>query len=88
MKTTIEFSDELSAQIDRLRSRDGVSMKSLIEEGMRMVIAVREAQADYRFVPVVVGADEPQRDVDVNALVSAANSDWSPSTLSPQDDQG
>ncbi len=85
MKTTIEFSDELSAQIDRLRARDGVSMKALIEEGMRMVIAVREARADYRFVPVVAGADEPQRSVDVNALVRAANSDWPSSTPTQPD---
>lgn len=86
MKTTIEFSDELSAQIDRLRARDGVSMKALVEEGMRMAIAVREAQASYHFVPVVAGAQEPRRDIDVNALVRAANSDWPTSTLAPDVD--
>ncbi len=88
MKTTIEFSDELSAQIDRLRARDGVSMKALIEEGMRMVIAVREARADYRFVPVVAGANDIQRNVDVNALIRAANSDWPASALPPPDVDG
>ncbi len=85
VKTTIEFSDELSAQIDRLRARDGVSMKSLIEEGIRLAIAAREAQADYRFVPVVVGAEDSSLDIDVNALVRAANADW-PTTIPRTDD--
>jgi hypothetical protein len=88
MKTTIEFSDELSAQIDRLRARDGVSMKALIEEGVRMVVAARESQASYRFVPVVAGAEQPLQDIDVNALVRAGNNDWPSSTLPPSEAEG
>ncbi len=75
MKTTIEFNDELLAQIKCLKSRDGISMKELIEEGLRLAIAVREQRAGYHFTPVIVGQANAAAAVDVNALVEAANAD-------------
>lgn len=75
MKTTVEFNDDLLAEIKRAKARDGVSMKELVEEGLRLAIAVREQRAGYRFRPVVVGEASADLDLDVNALIQAGNAE-------------
>lgn len=81
MKTTVEFNDDLLAEIKRAKARDGVSMKELVEEGLRLAIAVREQRAGYRFRPVVVGEASEVLDVDVNALVLAGNAELPESAI-------
>ena len=41
MKTTIEVSDATLAEAKRVASRDGTSLRALIEEGLRHVLADR-----------------------------------------------
>jgi hypothetical protein len=52
MKTTIDISDPLLEQAKRLAARRGVTLKALMEQGLRRVIADKKQDEAYRFVPV------------------------------------
>jgi len=41
MKTTIEISDDLLQRSRRLARQEGVSLRALVEEGLRMSLAAR-----------------------------------------------
>lgn len=41
MKTTIEISDDLMTRILRIARREGTTLRSLVEEGLRLTLAVR-----------------------------------------------
>ncbi|MEO7336081.1 MAG: type II toxin-antitoxin system VapB family antitoxin [Caldimonas sp.] len=45
MKTTIEISDPLLDQAREIAARDGETLRSLVEQGLRAVIAERSAKA-------------------------------------------
>jgi|CXWL01.1.fsa_nt_gi hypothetical protein len=77
MKTTIEFSDELLRQIERLRAREGVTMRALIEEGLRLAIAAREREGEFRLDLPIVGGPPQSAQIDLNALIRESNADWS-----------
>ncbi len=49
MKTTVDISDPLFESAKRLAERQGVTMRSLIEEGLRSVLQAHRA-APRRFV--------------------------------------
>jgi hypothetical protein len=73
MKTTVDIADELIAQARRIQKRDDVTLRSLIEDGLRAVIEKRaKPPKPYKWEPVVVG--EPYRPgmeiVDVNAAIA------------------
>ena len=44
MKTTIEIADPLLAQARKIAARDGETLRSLVEQGLRTVIAQRNAK--------------------------------------------
>ena len=44
MKTTIEIADPLLEQARRIAARDGETLRSLVEQGLRAVIAQRSAR--------------------------------------------
>ena len=44
MKTTIEISDPLLEQARKIATRDGETLRSLVEQGLRAVIAQRGAK--------------------------------------------
>ena len=44
MKTTIELSDAALEEAKRVAAREGTSLKALIEEGLRKVLAERRAR--------------------------------------------
>lgn len=44
MKTTIELSDTALAEARRVAAREGTSLRALIEEGLRRVLADRRAR--------------------------------------------
>lgn len=53
MKTTIEIADDLLIRAKQLARDQGTTLRSLTEEGLRKVIAEREAPKKFKFRPVV-----------------------------------
>ncbi|TNY27594.1 hypothetical protein [Fulvimonas soli] len=54
MKTTLDINDELFRQMRDIAQHDKVTLKSLVEQGLRLVIKSREAApARKRAEPVV-----------------------------------
>ncbi|MBC8058942.1 MAG: DUF2191 domain-containing protein [Rhizobiales bacterium] len=45
MKTTLDISDPLLDQIRAIAARDGETLRSLVEQGLRKVVAERQAKA-------------------------------------------
>ena len=45
MKTTLEISDPLLDQVRKIAARDGETLRSLVEQGLRAVIAERRTKA-------------------------------------------
>ena len=79
VKTTIDIADDLITRAKLVQKRDGVTLRALVEDGLRLVLDRDARKPKYRFVPVVAGkpykAGMPTPDV--NALIAEANErDW------------
>jgi hypothetical protein len=48
MKTTVQIADALLAQTKRLMHRENRTLRSLVEEGLRLVLAARRPQRRSR----------------------------------------
>ena len=48
MKTTVDISDALMSAAKRLAAQEGTTLRALIEEGLREVLARRERSAEFR----------------------------------------
>lgn len=48
MKTTIELSDALLAEARKIAAREGVTMRTLIEQGLRHALAQRRQGGEFR----------------------------------------
>jgi hypothetical protein len=75
MKTTVDLADELLAEIQRIAHEQGRTMKSLMEEGLRDVIASYQQAEAYRLPDASVGGDGLQpgfQDADWEELRDAA----------------
>lgn len=48
MKTTIEISDAILDQAKAVANQEGVTLRSLVEEGLRRVVQEREASRAFR----------------------------------------
>ena len=48
MKTTIDISDAILEQARKLAAREGVTVKALVELGLRRIIAERKAGGAFR----------------------------------------
>ncbi|MBO3748015.1 type II toxin-antitoxin system VapB family antitoxin [Streptosporangiaceae bacterium NEAU-GS5] len=55
MKTTVEISDALLEEAKLVARREGTTLRSLIEEGLRAVLARRETTVDYVLEDAAVG---------------------------------
>lgn len=73
MKTTVEIADDLFTRTREVAKREGTTLRTLIEEGLRIVLAQREQKASYQWPDLSVegqglapgvedGAWEPLRD--------------------------
>lgn len=75
VKTTIDIADDLISRAKLVQKRDGVTLRTLVEDGLRLVLDRDARKPKYRFVPVVAGT--PYRRgmaaPDVNALIAEAN---------------
>ena len=64
MKTTLDISDPLLDQVRKIAARDGETLRSLVEQGLRMVVAKRSAKAKaFKLRQVVVGGNGLQPEV-------------------------
>ncbi|MFL6054246.1 MAG: type II toxin-antitoxin system VapB family antitoxin [Actinoallomurus sp.] len=57
MKTTVDISDELLREARRMAHEEGTTLKSLIEEGLRAVLARREEGRRYVLPDASVGGE-------------------------------
>lgn len=77
MKTTLELSDDLIARSRRIQKRDGVTLKAMVEEGLRLAIEKRSTPATYVFQPVFGGrgwlTDEAERAGGLSAVLREVN---------------
>ena len=75
MKTTIDIADDLINRAKLVQKRDGVTLRALVEDGLRLVLDRDARKPKYRFVPIVAGAPYRSGDAvpDVNALIAEAN---------------
>ncbi|MEO6969169.1 MAG: hypothetical protein ABI132_12065 [Rhodanobacteraceae bacterium] len=77
MKTTIEIADELVSRAKRLQKRDDVTLRALVEEGLRLVLDRHAQKTQFKFLPIVVGEPckpgAPVLDLDVNELIAESN---------------
>ena len=48
MKTTVEISDALLGEARKLAAREGTSVKTLIEQGLRQVVTERKRARPFR----------------------------------------
>lgn len=55
MKTTVEINDQLLDEVKQLAAREGMTLRMLIEAGLRHVLAEREEQSDFKLVEVTFG---------------------------------
>jgi hypothetical protein len=75
VKTTIDIADDLISRAKLVQKRDGVTLRALVEEGLRLVLDRAARRPRYRFVPVTAGTPHRSGDAvpDVNALIAEAN---------------
>lgn len=63
MKTTVEISDSLFAKARRHATRNGLTMKALIELGLRRVVEDKPAQPGFRLRDASVAGEGLQADM-------------------------
>jgi putative antitoxin of VapBC-like toxin-antitoxin system len=63
MKTTVDISDELLREARRMAHEEGVTLKSVIEEGLRAVLAQRGKRRDYILPDASMGGEGLQPEV-------------------------
>lgn len=57
MKTTVEIAEDLFARTREVAQREGTTLRTLIEEGLRIVLAQREQKTTYRWPDLSVGGE-------------------------------
>jgi hypothetical protein len=55
MKTTVEIADPVLREARKLASREGATLRSLIEEGLRRIIAERKRKSAFRLRLITAG---------------------------------
>jgi hypothetical protein len=55
MKTTIDIADPLLREARRVANRDGTTVRSLVEEGLRRILAERKRKTPFRLRLVTFG---------------------------------
>ena len=75
VKTTIDIADDLISRAKLVQKRDGVTLRALVEDGLRLVLDRDARKPKYRFMPVTAGTPYRTGDAvpDVNALIAEAN---------------
>ena len=63
MKTTIDIADSLLAEAKTVAAREGTTVRSLVEEGLRMAIARRGEGEPFRLRPASFRGDGVRPDI-------------------------
>jgi hypothetical protein len=63
MKTTIDIADSLLAEARTVAARDGTTVRSLVEEGLRLAIARRGESEPFRLRPASFHGDGVRPDI-------------------------
>ena len=75
MKTTIDIADDLIGRAKLIQKRDAVTLRALVEEGLRLVFDRDARKSKYTYTPIVVGdagASSLSTD-DLNRLIAESN---------------
>lgn len=75
MKTTVEISDALLEQAKALARREKVSLRTLIEDGLRTVLKTRRARSEFKLRDCSVdgnGLQSPYTEGEWDAIRKAA----------------
>ena len=78
MKTTIEISDELAESAKACAAEEGITLRSLFEQGLRLAISASRRPKTFELRDASVGGSglqEPFRDADWAAFSEAAYKD-------------
>jgi hypothetical protein len=59
MKTTIDIADPLFDQAKRHAERSGTTLRALVEQGLRQVLAAQPRAKPFKFQPVTFKGDGP-----------------------------
>jgi len=59
MKTTIEIADPLFDQVKRHAASQGTTIRAVVEQGLRQVLAAQPRAQQFRFEPVTFKGDGP-----------------------------
>lgn len=80
LKTTIDIADDLISRAKLVQQRDGVTLRALVEDGLRLVLDRAARKPKYKFVPVTAGTPYQSGNAvpDVNALIAEANERGAP----------
>jgi hypothetical protein len=57
MKTTVEITEDLFARTREVAQREGTTMRTLIEEGLRAALARREQKTSYHWPDLSVSGE-------------------------------
>jgi hypothetical protein len=57
MKTTVEIAEDLFARTREVARREGITLRALIEEGLRAALAQRAQKAPYRWLDLSVAGE-------------------------------
>lgn len=75
MKTTVEISDALLDEAKKVASRDGISVRTLVEQGLRHAVAERKKRRPFRLRKATfkgLGLDADVKHADWDRLREAA----------------
>jgi hypothetical protein len=64
MKTTVEITEELFARTREVAQREGTTMRTLIEEGLRAALARREQKTSYQWPDLSVAGEGLSPDIE------------------------
>jgi hypothetical protein len=63
MKTTIDISDSLLDEARKLAAREGTTVKALVEQGLRTVVAARRRKGAFRLRDASFGGEGLQAEL-------------------------
>lgn len=67
MKTTVEIADALLTEVRQVARREGTTLRSLIEEGLRRIVGERSVRRGFELRKVPFGGEGVSPDLDAGS---------------------